>query len=91
MMSAADLVLGAACVWVLLAALMAMLFRGRRLWMCAYGLIATGIPLLVALFLTNGPWIGLGFLAAGLSILRWPVIYLWRWLTRNRRTPDADA
>ena len=90
-MTAADLGMGAACVWILLAACMTLVFKGQKLWFCAYGLIATGIPLLVALFFTNGPWIALAFLAAGLSILRWPVIYLWRWLTGKRRTPDADA
>jgi hypothetical protein len=28
----------------------------------------------------NGPWIGLLALAAGMSVLRWPVRYLWRWM-----------
>jgi NhaP-type Na+/H+ or K+/H+ antiporter len=32
----------------------------------------------------NGPLIGLLVLAAGASVLRWPVIYLGRWLRRPR-------
>ena len=31
-MTAADLGMGAACVWVLSAALMTMLFKGQKLW-----------------------------------------------------------
>jgi hypothetical protein len=28
----------------------------------------------------NGPWVGLLVLVAAMSMLRWPVIYLMRWL-----------
>ena len=32
----------------------------------------------------NGPWVGLLVLVAGMSILRWPVIYLGRWIKRSK-------
>jgi hypothetical protein len=35
--------------------------------------------------------VGLLVLAAGLSVLRWPVLFLWRWLRRRveRRRPEG--
>jgi hypothetical protein len=52
-------------------------------WRSAYVLIAIGIPLLGWVTYENGPLIGLLLLAAGASVLRWPVIYLWRWVRRQ--------
>ncbi|HSG54298.1 MAG TPA: DUF2484 family protein, partial [Paracoccaceae bacterium] len=49
-------------------------------WTRAYVLIAVGIPLLGYVTVENGPWVGLLVLAAGMSVLRWPVRYLWRWV-----------
>ena len=49
-----------------------------------WALIAVGIPLVGYVTYENGPWIGLLVLAAGMSVLRWPVIYLTRWLRRIR-------
>ena len=43
-------------------------------------LIALGLPLLVWLWIDTGPLAALLALAAGMSILRWPVIYLGRWV-----------
>ncbi|KMW58053.1 UDP-N-acetylenolpyruvoylglucosamine reductase [Candidatus Rhodobacter oscarellae] len=74
-----------ACLWVLVASLAAMLPTRDRHWRLAYGLIAVGIPLLGYVTYQNGPWVGLLCLAAGVSVLRWPVIYLLRWL-RGRFT-----
>ncbi|MGR3408024.1 DUF2484 family protein, partial [Roseovarius indicus] len=42
--------------------------------------IAAGIPILGYVTYQNGPWWGLAVLVAAMSILRWPVIYLGRWL-----------
>ncbi len=69
-----------ACVWALSANLLAMLPSRDNYWRRAYFLIAIGIPLLGFVTYENGPWIGLLVLAAGMSVLRWPVIYLSRWL-----------
>jgi hypothetical protein len=41
-------------------------------------LIATGLPLVGFVAYETGPWIGLLTLAAGMSVLRWPVAYLMR-------------
>jgi len=71
-----------AFVWALAANLLAMLPSRDNLWMRAYVLIAVGIPLLGYVVYENGPWIGLAVLAAGMSVLRWPVRYLWRWIKR---------
>lgn len=69
-----------ACLWVVLANLLAMLPSRDNHWRRAYMLIAVGVPLLGYVTWQNGPWIGLLALAAGISVLRWPVIYLGRWL-----------
>jgi hypothetical protein len=71
-----------ACVWALCANVLAM-FRSRdNHWRNAYILIAIGIPLVGYVTYQNGPFIGLLVLAGGMSVLRWPVIYLGRWLKR---------
>jgi len=68
--------------WLILANVLAMLPSRDNHWARAYGLIAIGIPLLGYITYTNGPWIGLAFLIGACSVLRWPVIYLGRWLRR---------
>lgn len=71
-----------ACLWAVTATLIAILPSRDRHWRAAYMLIAAGIPILGWVTLQNGPWVGLIVLAAGASILRWPLIYLWRRLRR---------
>ena len=72
-----------ACLWLVVANLAAMLPSRDNYWRRAYGLIALGLPLLGYVIYQNGPWIGLLVLGAGMSVLRWPVIYLVRWLRRR--------
>lgn len=67
-----------ALVWCLAANLIAMLPSRDHHWRAAYALMATGAPLLAGLFLQNGWPLTLAFLPAAGSILRWPVIFLWR-------------
>jgi len=69
-----------ACVWAVAANLLAMTPSKDNHWRRAYVLIAVGIPLLGYVTYENGPWVGLAVLLAGMSVLRWPVIYLGRWL-----------
>ena len=69
-----------AALWALGANVLAMLPSGDNHWRRAYALIAVGIPILGYVTYENGPWIGLIVLAAGMSVLRWPVIYLTRWI-----------
>ena len=71
-----------ACVWAALANVIAMLPSRDNHWTYAYILIAIGIPILGLVTWQHGPWIGLLVLAGGMSILRWPVIYLGRWVRR---------
>lgn len=70
------------CIWLILANVLAMVPSKDNHWRRAYGLIAVGIPLLGYIVYVNGPWIGMAFLIAGVSVLRWPVIYLGRWVRR---------
>jgi hypothetical protein len=72
-----------ACVWFVLANVLALLPSRDNHWMRAYILIAVGIPILGFVTLQLGPWIGLLILLAGASILRWPLIYVGRWLRRQ--------
>ncbi|WP_438991492.1 DUF2484 family protein [Lentibacter sp.] len=69
-----------ACLWAAAANILAMLPSRDNLWGRAYGLIGLGIPLLGYVTYENGPWVGLLVLVAAMSMLRWPVIYLMRWL-----------
>lgn len=71
------------CLWFVVANVIAMTPSRDHHWRNAYMLIAVGIPLLGFVTVQHGPWVGLLVLAAGCSILRWPVIYFSRWL-RNR-------
>ncbi|WP_170769216.1 DUF2484 family protein [Ruegeria lacuscaerulensis] len=71
-----------AALWGIAANVLAMIPSKDNLWTRAYVLIAVGIPILGYVTLQNGPWIGLLVLAMGMSVLRWPVIYLGRWIRR---------
>ena len=72
-----------AAVWALIANLLAMTPSKDHHWTNAYILIAIGIPILGFVTWQHGPWIGMLVLAAGMSVLRWPVIYLGRWIKRR--------
>jgi tetrahydromethanopterin S-methyltransferase subunit C len=61
------------CLWVV-AACVAGMAPQRYHWPAAWVLIGTGIPLLGLVTLTMGPAWGLIALAAGASILRWPIL-----------------
>ncbi|WP_425072610.1 DUF2484 family protein [Sagittula sp. S175] len=71
-----------ACVWAVAANLAAMIPSKDHHWTRAYVLIALGIPLVGFVTYQNGPWVGLAVLVAGMSLLRWPMIYLARWAKR---------
>ena len=74
-----------ALIWLLAANVLAMIPSKDNHWRRAYGLIAIGVPLLCWLIYENGILIGFMFLLAAASVLRWPVIYLMRWLRRRGR------
>ena len=69
-----------AFVWLVVANVLALIPSRVNHWSRAYALIAVGVPLLGFVTWQNGPVIGIIVLVAGISVLRWPVIYLGRWL-----------
>ena len=77
-----SLSLALACVWLVLANVLAMIPSRDNHWSRAYVLIGLGVPLVGWVTWANGPVIGLVVLAAGASVLRWPLIYLGRWVRR---------
>ena len=74
--------MGLGFAWLVAANVLALLPSRDNLWTRAYVLIAIGIPLLGYITYTNGPLLGMAFLIAGCSVLRWPVVYLARWVRR---------
>jgi hypothetical protein len=72
-----------ACLWAIVATGVA-LGPCRWHWPAAWALIVTGVPVLGWTTWHLGPWVGLALLAGGVSVLRWPVIYL----LRRLRSPD---
>ncbi len=72
-----------AAAWGVAANVLAMIPSKDNHWTRAYILIAVGIPIVGYVTFEHGPWIGLLVLGMGMSVLRWPVIYLGRWLRRR--------
>lgn len=72
-----------ASVWAVVANVLAMTPSKDHHWRNAYILILIGIPIVGFVTVQHGPWLGLLILAAGCSVLRWPVIYFGRWLQRS--------
>ncbi|MEP5153894.1 DUF2484 family protein [Planktotalea sp.] len=69
-----------ALFWLVTANVIAMFPSKDHHWRNAYVLIAIGVPLLGWVWAQNGFWVALLVLVAAMSILRWPVIYLTRWM-----------
>lgn len=78
------------CLWALIANVLAMTPSRDQHWRNAYILVAVGIPILGYVVFQHGPWVGLLVLAAACSVLRWPVIYLGRWLRRSGGNTPAE-
>jgi hypothetical protein len=49
-----------ACVWLIAANVAAMLPSRDYHWRFAYIMIALGLPVLIGVFATSGPWMGFG-------------------------------
>ena len=69
-----------ACLWALVANVLAMTPSKDYHWRNAYILIGLGIPLLGYVTWENNPWIGLIVMVVAMSVLRWLVVYLTRWV-----------
>ncbi|MEZ8015248.1 MAG: DUF2484 family protein [Ascidiaceihabitans sp.] len=68
------------CLWALVANVLAMTPSKDYYWRDVYILIGLGIPLLGYVTWENNPWIGLIVMVAAMSVLRWLVVYLTRWV-----------
>lgn len=79
--------LTAALVWLVLANVTGFFPSRDYHWRAAYVLIAVGIPILGWVTWVNGPIVGLVIFAMGASVLRWPVVYFWRWLKAKTVNP----
>jgi hypothetical protein len=76
-----------ALVWLVVANVTGFFPSRDKHWRAAYVLIAVGIPILGWVTWTNGPIVGLVILAMGASVLRWPVVYFWRWMRAKAVNP----
>lgn len=77
----------AALLWLVLANVIAMFPSRDHHWRTAYALITVGIPLLGWVTSVEGPLWGLVLLAGGASVLRWPLIHLWRRIRPSLKEP----
>jgi hypothetical protein len=80
----------AAFLWLVLANVVGMFPSKHNHWPSAYVLIALGVPVLGWVTYQNGPFFGLIALVGGASILRWPLVYAWRWLRRGREDKQTE-
>lgn len=80
----------ATCLWFVVANVIAMLPSRDQHWTAAFWLIACGVPILGWLTWVHGPVAGVVALAAGASVLRWPVVFFWRWLRRGVSAPQRE-
>ncbi|PSL21932.1 DUF2484 family protein [Shimia abyssi] len=69
-----------ALIWLLVANLRAMFPSKDHLWTFAYVMIAIGVPILIGVAVQNGIWMALLILLMAAWVMRWPVLYLWRWI-----------
>jgi hypothetical protein len=68
--------------WVVLATLIGLMAR-RFHWRGAILLMVLLVPLVPYVWVQVNPFIALLFLAGVMSILRWPLIFLGRWINRH--------
>lgn len=72
-----------ALIWLIAANVIGMLPSRDHHWRNAYMLIAVAVPILIWLAYAKGLLWALAFLLAAGSVLRWPVIYLARWIKQR--------
>ncbi|MBO9402133.1 DUF2484 family protein [Shimia sp. R9_3] len=75
-----SLSLTCAFVWLIAANLRAMFPSKDNLWTFAYVMIALGVPIVIGVAIQHNIWLALVLVGMGAWIMRWPVIYLWRWV-----------
>ena len=72
-------------LWVVLAFVLAAIPSTDNHWRRAYILMAIGFPLLIWITWEHGFIYGTLGVIAGVSVLRWPVYFLWQRIKGNRR------
>lgn len=72
----------AALLWMVAANVRAMFPSKDNHWRFAYVMIAIGVPILIWVYVDHGPTLALILLAGAMWVMRWPVIYLSRWIKR---------
>ena len=70
----------AGLLWLVAANVIGLLPSRDKHWRVAYMLIAVGIPILGWVTHVDGVVWGVILLVAAGSVLRWPVVYAWRWV-----------
>jgi hypothetical protein len=85
-----SLSIAAACLWLIIANVIAMFPSRDYHWRNAYLLITVGIPLLIWVAASAGWLMAAVFLVAGASVLRWPVYFLARWAKSLVRRKPAE-
>lgn len=78
-------------LWLILANVLAMIPSKDGHRTRAAFLIVIGVPLVGWVTWVNGPVVGLLILAAGVSVLRWPVLFLLRWIRRRLAGDESPA
>lgn len=72
-----------ACVWLIAANFAAIIPSSDNHWGRAYVLMATSVPLVILLGWTQGWMASMIFLVCAASILRWPLMLMWRWSVKT--------
>jgi hypothetical protein len=72
----------AALIWMVVVNLRAMFPSRDKHWRFAYAMIALSAPILIGIYIQHGLLLAAVFLLAGIWIMRWPVIYLGRWVRK---------
>lgn len=67
-----------ALLWLLLSNVIAFFPSKKKHWPAAYFLMSIGLPIAIYVFYENPIWVGVLFLIAAASMLRWPLIFLLR-------------
>lgn len=75
--------LALAFIWLIAANVIAMFPSRDNHWRNAYALIAVGVPILGLVTWQDGPVWGMLLLIGAASVLRWPLVHLWRRITPN--------
>lgn len=73
----------AALIWMLAVNLRAMFPSKDNHWTFAYAMIAIGVPILIWVYLDHGLLMAAVLLVGAMWVMRWPVIYLSRWIRRK--------